>query len=55
MEDGWIHSLYEEREHWAPVYMKDTFFGGMSTSQRSESINAFFDKYVCKKTTLKEL
>jgi hypothetical protein len=54
MEDGWIHSLYEEREHWAPVYMKDTFFGGMSTSQRSESINAFFDKYVCKKTTLKE-
>jgi hypothetical protein len=54
MDDGWIHSLYEEREHWAPVYMKDTFFWGMSTSQRSESINAFFDKYVCKKTTLKE-
>jgi hypothetical protein len=54
MEDGWISSLYEEREHWVPVYMKDTFFGGLSTTQRSESINAFFDKYVCKKTTLKE-
>ncbi|KAK2376129.1 FRS (FAR1 Related Sequences) transcription factor family [Trifolium repens] len=53
-EDAWIHSLYEEREHWVPVYMKDTFFGGLSTTQRSESINSFFDKYVCKKTTLRE-
>ncbi|CAJ2669200.1 unnamed protein product [Trifolium pratense] len=53
MEDGWISSLYEESEHWAPVYMKDTFFGGLSTTQRSD-INAFFDKYVCKKTTLKQ-
>nr|ABN08815.1 hypothetical protein MtrDRAFT_AC160516g62v2 [Medicago truncatula] len=34
--------------------MNDTFFGGLSTTQRSESINSFFDKYVCKKTTLKE-
>jgi hypothetical protein len=54
LENEWIQSLYEEREHWVPVYMKDTFFGGMSTTQRSESINSFFDKYVCKKTTLKE-
>jgi len=52
--DDWIHSLYEEREHWVPVYMNDTFFGGLSTTQRSKSINSFFDKYVCKKTTLKE-
>jgi len=52
--DDWIHSLYEEREHWVPVYMNDTFFGGLSTTQRSENINSFFDKYVCKKTTLKE-
>jgi hypothetical protein len=33
-EDGWIQSLYGEREHWVPVYMKDTIFGGMSTTQR---------------------
>ncbi|XP_058732801.1 protein FAR-RED IMPAIRED RESPONSE 1-like [Vicia villosa] len=45
-EDGWIRSLYGERGHWVPVYMKDTFFGGLSTTQRSESINSFFDKYV---------
>jgi transposase-like protein len=50
----WIKSLYEECEHRVPVYMKDTFFGGMSITQRSESINSFFDKYVGKKLTLKE-
>ena len=32
----------------------DTFFAGLSTTQRSESINSFFDKYVSKKTSLKE-
>ncbi|XP_071695688.1 protein FAR-RED IMPAIRED RESPONSE 1-like [Rutidosis leptorrhynchoides] len=30
------------------------FWAGMSTTQRSESINSFFDKYVNKKTTLKQ-
>ncbi|GAU46502.1 hypothetical protein TSUD_285840 [Trifolium subterraneum] len=48
LENEWIQSLYEERQHWVPVYMKDTFFGGISTTQRSESINSFFDKYEAK-------
>ena len=34
--------------------MKDIFWAGMSTTQRSESMNAFFDKYINKKTTLKQ-
>ncbi|XP_043707523.1 protein FAR-RED IMPAIRED RESPONSE 1-like [Telopea speciosissima] len=53
-EDEWIESLYEDRKQWVPTYMKDTFYAGMSTTQRSESVNSFFDKYVLKKTTLKE-
>lgn len=53
-ENDWIHSLYEDRKKWVPTYMRDTFLAGMSTSQRSESINAFFDKYIHKKITLKE-
>ncbi|KAF8408602.1 hypothetical protein HHK36_004665 [Tetracentron sinense] len=53
-EDEWIQSLYEDRKQWVPTYMSDTFFAGMSTSQRSKSIISFFDKYVQEKTTLKE-
>ncbi|KAK9198736.1 hypothetical protein WN944_013922 [Citrus x changshan-huyou] len=50
----WLGSLYEDRKFWVPTYMRDTFFAGLSTTQRSESINSFFDKYVSKKTSLKE-
>jgi hypothetical protein len=37
-----------------PAYMKDTFWVGMKTTQRSESMNAFFDGFVHSQTTLKE-
>nr|XP_043633649.1 protein FAR1-RELATED SEQUENCE 1-like [Erigeron canadensis] len=53
-KNKWLISLYLERHRWVPCYVKDTFWAGMSTTQRSESINAFFDKYVNKKTTLKQ-
>ncbi|OMO80508.1 hypothetical protein COLO4_24061 [Corchorus olitorius] len=39
MEDEWLQSLYEDREHWVRTYMKDTFFVGMSTTQRMGCIN----------------
>ncbi|KAG7973828.1 hypothetical protein I3843_06G017100 [Carya illinoinensis] len=53
-ENQWLKSLYAERTYWAPVFMKDVFWAGMSTTQRSESMNAFFDGYVHAKTNLKE-
>ncbi|KAG6702636.1 hypothetical protein I3842_07G045400 [Carya illinoinensis] len=43
-----------ERSFWVPVYLKTEFWVGMSTTQRSESMNAFFDGYVHSGTTLKE-
>ena len=46
--------LYHERHRGVPVYVKDIFSAGMSTTQRSESMNAFFDGYVNPKTTLKQ-
>lgn len=49
-----IHSLYGDRNKWVPNFMKDGFFAGMSTGQRSDSVNSFFDKYVHKKTTVQE-
>ncbi|XP_042988794.1 protein FAR1-RELATED SEQUENCE 5-like [Carya illinoinensis] len=53
-ENAWLQSLYAERGHWVPVFLKEFFWAGMSTTQRSESMNAFFDGYVHAKTNLKE-
>lgn len=53
-EDEWMQSLYEDRRKWAPAYMTNVFLAGMSTVQRSESVNSSFDKYVHKKTTVQE-
>lgn len=53
-DNEWVHSLYEDRKKWVPSNMRDTFLAGMSTPQRSESVNSFFDKYIHKKITLKE-
>ncbi|KAK6919810.1 Zinc finger, SWIM-type [Dillenia turbinata] len=53
-EDEWVRSLYDDRKMWVPTFMFDTLLAGMSTAQRSESVNAFFDKYIHKKITLKD-
>ncbi|KAG6656205.1 hypothetical protein CIPAW_04G006000 [Carya illinoinensis] len=52
--NNWLQSLYEERSFWVPIFLKSVFWAGMSTTQRSESMNAFFDGYVHAGTTLKE-
>lgn len=54
MEDEWLQGLYDDRQKWVLVYLKGTFFGGMSVSQRGESLNLFFDKHVNRHTSLKE-
>ncbi|XP_059451022.1 protein FAR-RED IMPAIRED RESPONSE 1-like [Corylus avellana] len=41
-ENAWFCQLYGEQYQWIPAYVKDTFWAGMSTTQRSESMNAFF-------------
>ncbi|XP_059640286.1 protein FAR1-RELATED SEQUENCE 6-like [Cornus florida] len=50
----WLKSLYADRHCWVPLYVKWTFWAGMSTTQRGEGMNAFFDEYVHSKTTLKQ-
>ncbi|XP_074558136.1 protein FAR1-RELATED SEQUENCE 6-like [Curcuma longa] len=50
----WIRSLYEFRHSWVPVYLKNTFWAGMSTTQRNETTVAFFDGHVETKTSLKQ-
>lgn len=50
----WLRSLYEDRFRWAPVYLKETFFAGMSAARPGETLSPFFDRYVHKQTPLKE-
>lgn len=54
-ENKWLQVLYEDRQRWAPVYLKDTFFLGVLPVREDESSTAFFDGYVHKHTSLKEL
>ncbi|KAJ6815956.1 protein FAR-RED IMPAIRED RESPONSE 1-like [Iris pallida] len=53
-ENEWLNGLYDERSLWVPVYVKDNFWAGMSTTKRSDSMHGFFDGYVNSQTTLKQ-
>ncbi|XP_058219580.1 protein FAR1-RELATED SEQUENCE 5-like [Rhododendron vialii] len=50
----WLHGLYLERNRWVPAFVKDVFWVGMASTQRSESMNTYFDGYINSKTTLKQ-
>ncbi|KAH9648102.1 protein FAR1-RELATED SEQUENCE [Citrus sinensis] len=52
-DNDWLNGLYEERYRWVPYYLNDCFWAGMSTTERSESMNAFFDGFVNAKINLK--
>ncbi|KAF8396266.1 hypothetical protein HHK36_017881 [Tetracentron sinense] len=51
-EVDWLNTMWRERRMWMPVYLRDTFFAGMSTTQRSESMNSFFKDWVNMRTSL---
>ncbi|XP_022861668.1 protein FAR1-RELATED SEQUENCE 5-like [Olea europaea var. sylvestris] len=53
-DNDWLSGLYENRARWVLCYFKTSFWAGMSTTQRSESMNAFFDRYVHSKTSFKQ-
>jgi hypothetical protein len=52
-ENEWLAKLYEERERWVLAFLNSNFFAGMSSTQHSESLNAFFDGYLYSCITLK--
>ena len=52
-KNEWLANLYEERKRWISALLNSNFFAGMSSTQRSESMNAFFDDYLHNSTTLK--
>ncbi|KAF5727099.1 FAR1-related sequence 5 [Tripterygium wilfordii] len=53
-EHEWLQAMYLDRRQWVPVYLRDTFFAEMSITQRSDSMNSYFDGYVNASTNLNQ-
>ncbi|KAL4621485.1 hypothetical protein ACB092_06G231400 [Castanea dentata] len=53
-DNDWLENLYMRRERWVPAYLRSSFCAGMSTTQRSESMNKFFKDYVRSSTTISD-
>ena len=45
-DNNWLTDLYNIHGQWVPIYLKHVFFGGMSTTQRCESIDVFVKWYI---------
>ena len=39
-QNPWVEKMYAKRRKWAEAYLKGTFFAGMRTTQRCESLNS---------------
>ncbi|XP_025661171.1 protein FAR1-RELATED SEQUENCE 5-like [Arachis hypogaea] len=45
----WLADLYANRRKWVPIFFKSEFWAGMRSTQRSESMHAFYGGYLhCK-------
>ncbi|OAY69605.1 Protein FAR1-RELATED SEQUENCE 5, partial [Ananas comosus] len=45
-ENNHLQIMWNSRRQWVPAYFRDSFFAQMSTSQRSESMNAFIKMFM---------
>lgn len=50
----WLNEAYGIKKMWVPVFFKDNFWAGMTSTQRSEGMNNFFKKFVNLNSTLTE-
>ena len=50
-----VLGLYKIKHFWVPCYLRGLFFGGMTTTERSESINAFIKRFVSSHINLIQL
>ncbi|KAJ3670236.1 hypothetical protein LUZ60_010560 [Juncus effusus] len=53
LNNDWLLNLYEVRKQWAPVYVKDYFWAGLSVTERGETVISYFDGFLKPETTLK--
>ncbi|KAL4394711.1 hypothetical protein AHAS_Ahas02G0179300 [Arachis hypogaea] len=50
----WLSELYEDRHIWIPVYLDHHFWAGMRSTQRSESMHSFFNKFIARNSSLRQ-
>ncbi|RYR22181.1 hypothetical protein Ahy_B03g067464 [Arachis hypogaea] len=51
-DNKWLSDLYEDRHIWVPIYLDQHFWTGMRSTQRSESMHSFFNKYITRNSSL---
>ncbi|RYR68479.1 hypothetical protein Ahy_A03g014971 [Arachis hypogaea] len=44
--------LYEDHHIWVPIYLDHHFWAGMRSTQRSESMHSFFNKFITQNSSL---
>ncbi|KAK9096064.1 hypothetical protein Sjap_021561 [Stephania japonica] len=50
-DSSWLNSMYDQRSHWVPLYLRDTFFAGMTSTKLGQ---AYFDGFLHDATPLNE-
>ncbi|RYQ92058.1 hypothetical protein Ahy_B09g098168 isoform A [Arachis hypogaea] len=45
-DNKWLLELFEDRHLWIPVYLDHHFWVRMRSTQRSESMHVFFNKFI---------
>jgi hypothetical protein len=51
-DNGHLKVMFASRSEWVPAYFRDTFFAEMSTTQRSESMNAMLKLWLNSNTSI---
>ena len=50
--NAWVDSVYDKRHSWADSFLRESFFGGMSTAQRCEKMHSFLKSNLNERITL---
>ncbi|OVA09490.1 zinc finger protein [Macleaya cordata] len=53
-DNKWLSRLYNHRHHWVPLYLRDTFFGSMTTTHKCEGMISYFDGFLHGGTPINE-
>ncbi|RYR02265.1 hypothetical protein Ahy_B06g081081 [Arachis hypogaea] len=52
VDNKWLSEFYKDHHIWIPIYLDHHFWAGMRSTQRSESMHAFFNKFITQNNSL---